>query len=42
MKDVQETLRDMARPGDVILLMGAGDIWEIGQPLATELNHGQS
>lgn len=42
MKDVQETLRDMALPGDVILLMGAGDIWEVGQSLATELNHGHS
>jgi UDP-N-acetylmuramate--alanine ligase len=40
LSDVQQSLRGMCRPGDVVLLMGAGDIWELGQPLATAFNHG--
>lgn len=31
----QRLLEDQVRNGDIILIMGAGDIWEIGQPLAT-------
>ena len=39
LEHVRSAVRDVARPGDVILLMGAGSIWEIGASVAKELNH---
>lgn len=32
--DLEKTLRDLARPGDLILLVGAGDIYTVGKALA--------
>ena len=31
--DVRDALRDVLVPGDVVLTMGAGDIWKVGMEL---------
>lgn len=36
--DMVDAVKTVAKSGDVILLMGAGDIWERGQQLATDLH----
>lgn len=34
-----QTLREWVRPGDVILTLGAGDIWKVGESLVETLRH---
>jgi len=31
-------LSEIVHPGDIIITMGAGDIWTVGQELAEQLN----
>lgn len=38
--DVELLLRGMAKPGDVIITMGAGDIYKVADSLAAETNNG--
>ncbi|MBU3699265.1 MAG: UDP-N-acetylmuramate--L-alanine ligase [Candidatus Kapabacteria bacterium] len=33
LEDVSETLKDLLRPGDILLTMGAGDVWRVGSKL---------
>jgi len=37
-KDILSYLYEIVRPGDIIITMGAGDIWTVGQELAEQLN----
>ena len=30
---IPETLREILRPGDIVLTLGAGDVWKVGQEL---------
>lgn len=39
-KDVPATLKEIARPGDIIITMGAGDIYRFGEELVNELKTG--
>jgi UDP-N-acetylmuramate--alanine ligase len=32
-KEIVDRLRSMMKPGDVILILGAGDIWQVGEEL---------
>jgi len=32
-EEIVDTLRSMMKPGDVILILGAGDIWQVGEEL---------
>ena len=36
LNEVEEVLRDLARPGDLILTVGAGDIYTVGEALVSE------
>jgi UDP-N-acetylmuramate--alanine ligase len=40
MDDIADTLMPVLNPGDCIILMGAGDIWEIGEGLLKRIRHG--
>ena len=31
--ELENTLREMARPGDIILTVGAGDVYKVGESL---------
>ena len=37
-EDILSYLSEIVRPGDIIITMGAGDIWTVGQELAEQLN----
>ena len=37
-EDILIYLSEIVRPGDIIITMGAGDIWTVGQELAEQLN----
>ncbi len=39
-ENVVALLRDMLRPGDVVLTLGAGDVWRIGEELLEAGTHG--
>jgi UDP-N-acetylmuramate--alanine ligase len=40
MDDIADTLMPVLNPEDCIILMGAGDIWEIGEGLLKRIRHG--
>jgi UDP-N-acetylmuramate--alanine ligase len=33
LEDVSDLLTEMLRPGDILLTMGAGDVWRVGSKL---------
>jgi UDP-N-acetylmuramate--alanine ligase len=35
--DILSYLYEIVQPGDIIITMGAGDIWTVGQELAKQL-----
>jgi len=37
-EDILSYLSEIVRPGDIIITMGAGDIWTVGQELVEQLN----
>ncbi len=37
-EEILSYLSEIVRPGDIIITMGAGDIWTVGQELAEQLN----
>jgi UDP-N-acetylmuramate--alanine ligase len=37
-EDILSYLSEIVQPGDIIITMGAGDIWTVGQELAEQLN----
>jgi len=39
-EDLPEAVLGVARPGDIVLTMGAGDIWRIGEAILHRLEHG--
>ncbi|SMB96426.1 UDP-N-acetylmuramate--L-alanine ligase [Desulfonispora thiosulfatigenes DSM 11270] len=40
-EDIVEHLRYIAKPGDLIITMGAGDIWKVGKDIISKLNNKQ-
>ncbi len=39
-EDLTQAVLDVARPGDIVLTMGAGDIWKIAEEIVHELDTG--
>ena len=39
-EDLPDRLRDITRPGDVVMMLGAGDIWRYSRDFATLLENG--
>ena len=37
--DIPKVINDIKREGDIIITMGAGDIWKIGEKFVEQLNH---
>ena len=42
MQQVQQTLRDLLTPGDILLTLGAGDVWTVGETLLQQADNRDS